>query len=243
MEIYFRIVTPVYNAENWIGSCIKSVLSQTDDKWTQIIIVDGATDNTYNEAVLAANNDPRIKIIKSDLRKGAYSSHRLAHSLHERNEQDVFVHLDGDDYLLNDKVFSLLRGVYEKHKVWATYGNYVTSSGKKSTCRPVDLEEGIRHQILKNWPFSHLRTFKCFLWEKLKNDAFLDSSGKELTSAVDVAIFAPILEMCGNRIAFIKTPLYFYNDTTGINDHSVMLNEQVRSALEIYKKKEYKIIE
>jgi glycosyltransferase involved in cell wall biosynthesis len=243
MEGYFRIVTPVYNAEKWIGPCIKSVLSQTDDRWTQIIVVDGATDNTYYEAVLAANNDSRIKIIKTDYRKGTYSSHKLAHDLHEKNEQDVFVHLDGDDRFLNNNVLSFLRNIYEKNKVWATYGNYITSSGNKSICRSVNLSEGIRSQILKNWPFSHLRTFKCFLWEKLKNDAFLDSSGKELTSAVDVAIFAPILEMCGNRIAFIKTPLYFYNDTTGINDHSIMLNEQVRSALEIYKKKEYKIIE
>ena len=48
MEGHFRIVTTVRNAEHWIAKCIKSVLDQTDDRWTQIIVVDGAEDDTYN---------------------------------------------------------------------------------------------------------------------------------------------------------------------------------------------------
>lgn len=240
MEAYFRIVTPVYNAEKWIGSCIKSVIAQTDQKWTQIIVVDGATDNTYNEAVLAASGDPRINVIKIDSRKGICNSHRIAHNSHVRNSEDVFVHLDGDDLLLYKESLQYLREVYSKNNVWATYGNYVTKSGKPSVCRLVDLKEGVREQILKNWPFSHIRTFKCFLWDKIYQEELKDSNGLDLTAAVDVAIFAPVLEMCGDKIAYIKNPLYLYNDENPLNEDKCKLQDQVRCAMEIYNKKRKK---
>lgn len=236
MEGYFRIVTPVYNAEKWIGPCIKSVLSQTDDRWTQIIVVDGATDNTYDEAVLAAGNDPRINIIKMKDRKGICNSHILAHDYHVRNNEDVFVHLDGDDMFLNEHTLQYLRNVYSKNDVWATYGNYVSKSGRESICRQVNINEGIREQILKGWPFSHIRTFKTFLWDKINKQDLKDSFNNDLTAAVDVAIFTPVLEMCGNRIVYIKKPLYFYNDDNPLNEDKCRLQDQVRCALEIYVK-------
>lgn len=236
MEMHFRIVTPVYNAEKWIGDCIKSVREQTEQNWSQIVVVDGATDNTYNEAVLASGEDPRITIIKLDKRMGACSSHKLAHDLHTKNQDDIFIHLDGDDKLLHENVLNYVKTVYLTYNVWATYGDYVTESGRRSVCRRVNLQEGIRSQILVGWPFSHLRTFKCFLWDKLNQNDLLDSNGNSFASAADVAIFAPILEMCGNKIAYIPEPLYFYNDNNPLNDDKCRLQDQVRCAIEIYNK-------
>lgn len=243
MEGYFRIITPVYNSEKWIGDCIRSVLSQTDEKWTQIVVVDGSTDNTYEEALLAANGDPRINIISVENRAGICNSHVIAHDYSVRNSEDVFVHLDGDDSFLNNQTLEYIRKVYSQNNVWATYGNYTTHSGKSSVCRSVDITEGVREQILKGWPFSHLRTFKTFLWDKVNKQDLKDKDNNNLTAAVDVAIFTPILEMCGNRIAYIKKPLYKYNDGNPLNEDKCRLQDQVRCALEIYGKKRYRTYE
>ena len=237
MEGSFRIVTTVYNAEDYIGDCINSVLAQTDEKWHQIIIVDGATDNTLKEAKKAAGDDPRIEIIEVPTRKGICNSHRLAHDIHHRGEDDVFIHLDGDDVLLNKKSLDVIRSVYTKFDVWATYGSYATKSGNPCVAKAADLKNGIRAHIKTGWPFTHPRTFRCFLWDKLIPEDFTDREGKEYTAAVDVAIFTPVLEMCGTRIAYIKTPLYFYNDATELNEHKVALGDQARCALDICEKK------
>tara|TARA_R110000796_G_scaffold60666_6_gene140507 strand:+ start:4034 stop:4762 length:729 start_codon:yes stop_codon:yes gene_type:complete len=237
MEGYFRIVTTVYNAEEFIGDCIKSVLAQTDEKWHQIVVVDGATDNTLEEAKKAAGDDPRIKIVEVPKRKGICNSHQLAHNTHYREEDDVFIHLDGDDIFLYKESLEYIRSVYTKHDVWATYGSYVAKSGNACVAHSVDLEKNIRSHIKTGWPFSHPRTFRCFLWDKLTSEDFRDKEGKEYTAAVDVAIFAPVLEMCGHRIAYIEDPLYLYNDDTELNEHKVALGDQARCALDICSRK------
>jgi glycosyltransferase involved in cell wall biosynthesis len=237
MEGHFRIVTTVYNAEDYIEDCIKSVLGQTDERWTQVVIVDGATDATAERAELAASGDPRITIVKKPERKGICDSHKMAHNMSPREEGDVFIHLDGDDFLLYRESLEYIRDVYTKNlNIWATYGSYIAKSGASCISRPVDLTEGIREQIKKGWPFSHPRTFRAFLWDKIKEDYLRDSEGNDYTSAVDVAIMSPILEMCGNRIAFIKNPLYFYNDKNELNEHKVSIRDQARCALDVLSK-------
>lgn len=233
MEGYFRIVTPVYNAEEYIVNCIKSLQAQTDEKWTQIIVDDCSTDNTYEAACKAAEGDDRITVLRNEERMGHNYNHQLIHNQHERGEDDVFVHVDGDDWLLYKESLEHVRNVYTQYDVWATYGSYVSRTGRPCVCREVDLREGVRQQILKGWPFSALRTFKAFLWEHVTESDLTDQDGNLLTAAVDCAIMCPVLERCGSRIAYIKNPLYFYNDDTGHNTHQVRLQDQVRCAREV----------
>jgi len=236
MEGCFRVVTPVYNAEDYIGDCIKSLLEQTDKNWTQIIVDDCSSDDTLKRAKEAAGDDPRITILSNQTRMGHCFNHIEIHNMHTKEEGDVFVHVDGDDRLLNKDALKHVRSVYFNNDVWSTYGNYTSKTGNPSNCREVNLEEGIRNQILKKWPFSHLRTFKVFLWDYVEESDLQDSEGNPLTAAIDAAIMCPVLEKCGSRIAFIKDPLYFYNDDTGNNMHHVRLQEQVRCAYEVVAK-------
>lgn len=58
------IITPTYNHESFIASCITSVLAQTFDSWEQIVIDDGSTDQTAY--VVAQFGDSRIRYIQQD---------------------------------------------------------------------------------------------------------------------------------------------------------------------------------
>lgn len=56
------IITPTYNHERFIVSCVESVLSQTYSNWEQIIIDDGSTDRTRE--VIRQYDDSRIQLIE-----------------------------------------------------------------------------------------------------------------------------------------------------------------------------------
>jgi glycosyltransferase involved in cell wall biosynthesis len=55
------IITPTYNHERYIGSCIKSVLHQNYENWEQIIIDDGSTDRTAD--VICNYSDRRVRYV------------------------------------------------------------------------------------------------------------------------------------------------------------------------------------
>jgi glycosyltransferase involved in cell wall biosynthesis len=55
------IISPTYNHEKFIGSCIESVMAQTYCNWEMIIIDDGSYDGTYEIAASYALKESRIK--------------------------------------------------------------------------------------------------------------------------------------------------------------------------------------
>lgn len=228
----FNIVTTVFNAEEYIEQCIQSVLDQSCQNWQMVIVNDGSVDKTLERAQRAAKGEHRITIIDVSRRKGICNSHKLAHnSFSDMGDDDIFVHLDGDDRLLHSRVLEAVARAYEQEGVEATYGSYVSASGKVCVARPV-VHGSIRDQIKYGWPFTHLRTFRASLWQYVHDWDLRDKDGNYYTAAVDVAIMCPVLE-AAKTVAYITEPLYFYNDNTGLNEHSTALMDQARCALDI----------
>lgn len=235
MENTFRIVTPVYNAEYWIGKCIQSVREQQYKNFTHIIVDDCSSDRTLEEIKKNTLGDNRFQVLSKKSRQGAMHSHIQGISVgcSDANAEDIIVHLDGDDWLAHDNVLGYLNEQYNNSECWVTYGNFERTDGEPSTCRMYDLSFGFRKEILRNWPFSHLRSFKKFLWDRINYSSFLDSNKSLLSCACDVAIMCPVLEMAHDKVKFIEDILYIYNRATPLNDDKVDLSDQVRCALEV----------
>ena len=58
MEQNFKIITPVYNSEQWIKKCIDSVKAQSYSNFEHIIVDDCSTDNTLQIAIAETEEDP-----------------------------------------------------------------------------------------------------------------------------------------------------------------------------------------
>jgi glycosyltransferase involved in cell wall biosynthesis len=54
------VIMPAYNAEQYIGQAIQSVLAQSCKNWELIVVDDGSTDRTSQ--ILAGFSDPRIRV-------------------------------------------------------------------------------------------------------------------------------------------------------------------------------------
>ena len=57
------IITPMYNAQKYVGLTIESVIAQTYKNWEMIIVNDGSKDNCAEIVKEYTQKDKRIKLI------------------------------------------------------------------------------------------------------------------------------------------------------------------------------------
>lgn len=100
------IITPVYNAEKFIETCIASVLAQTFTDWEQIVVDDGSTDTTAGK--VRAFNDPRIRYIQLPHRGLAALAATYNTGLQAARGELVAI-LEGDDAWTPRKLESQVR--------------------------------------------------------------------------------------------------------------------------------------
>lgn len=98
----FSIITPVYNAENYIGKAIESVLNQEFSDWELIIINNGSTDKTLQVVEEYAMRDSRIKVIKCSENSGSPARPRNLGLQAAKGEYVGF--LDADDCFYPEKL-------------------------------------------------------------------------------------------------------------------------------------------
>lgn len=62
-EDVVSIIIPIYNVENYIDKCIKSIINQTYKNLEIILIDDGSTDKSGEICNKYTKKDQRIKVI------------------------------------------------------------------------------------------------------------------------------------------------------------------------------------
>ena len=93
------IITPMYNAEKYVGLTIESVLAQTYKNWEMIIVNDGSKDSSAKIVENYVQKDSRIKLINQTNAGSATARNNAL-----RNAQGQYIcFLDADD--LWDAVF------------------------------------------------------------------------------------------------------------------------------------------
>lgn len=159
------------------------------------------------------------------------------------DEEDVVVILDGDDFLLDPYVLSVINTIYDVYKPLITYGQYIYPNGHVGHCRSYTREEFESLRQL-DWRASHLRTFKKKVYtELLKQDpdalCHKDSNGEFYKMTYDISMFHPMMEIVGyDKIYFNPNPVYFYRIHEN-NDHNVDGTLQRSIEVEIRSKKKF----
>lgn len=95
------IITPMYNAENFIAETISSVQNQTYSYWEHIIVDDGSNDNSTRIVTELANSDDRITLVKNNINNGAAICRNQATNLAKGS---FIAFLDADDLWYPEKL-------------------------------------------------------------------------------------------------------------------------------------------
>ena len=96
MQNYFiTVIIPVYNAEQYVERCLKSVCGQTYTNIEVVVVDDGSTDKSGDLCDQIAKKDPRVRVYHT--KNGGPSAARNTALNHISGEYLTFV--DADDYI------------------------------------------------------------------------------------------------------------------------------------------------
>ena len=249
-RIFFYVLIRSWNSFASFDRCIESVFSQTYKNF-KILFVDDASPYTKKQkAYIKESLKNHIPIINKTRRYSLYNSYNMIHNYANKNDA-VILNLDGDDWLYDENCLKYLSDVYIKNKnCLITWGECLLWNGKNYSNSSRFIMENInipypqlviKYNNYRKYPFLplHPRTWKVWLFKKIKIADFKRPDGSWLQFAEDQAILYPMLEMANGHFKVIKKPLYVYNVATKNSDVKVNLINLLKDELIIRKKLTY----
>lgn len=244
------VVSPVYNAENYIEKCIRSVVSQDYKNYVMYIINDCSTDNTLEviNKTIEELGTSKVKVIDNEKNYGAvYNQIRTIKT--RCMADDIVMLLDGDDWLLNDpNIFNMYNNLYHDGAEY-TYGScWSLTDNIPLIAQPYPPEikktkSYRQHKFNWNFPYPHLRTFIADLVFKVREEVFRDDKGEWYRAGGDVSTFFNIIEQADpDKVICVPDIVYMYNDINPLNDYKVNGIEQNETADSILDKKNDSVI-
>lgn len=137
------IITPVYNAEEYIDDAIQSVLSQTYSNWELILVDDCSTDNSV-KIINKYLSDTRIKLLMNKVNSGPAVARNKAL---DNASGDYITFLDSDDYWSEDKLLNQLNFMLENN-LSISHGNYYFCNIEKIVIKSVKVDKYISYKKL-----------------------------------------------------------------------------------------------
>lgn len=124
-NIYVSIIIPVYNQEEYLDKCIKSVINQTYSFFECILVDDGSTDNSPTMCDEYSKTDSRIKVIHK--KNGGLTSAR--HAGFNDSSCEYVCFLDSDDYLHPDFLKLTIKEMLQQDADVCTCGHFQDADG------------------------------------------------------------------------------------------------------------------
>lgn len=94
------VIVPVYQAEDFIRTCVQSILKQTYKNLEIILIDDGSEDNSFEICAELSKSDPRIKVFHQK-NQGVSAARNKGI---DKAQGDYLLFVDADDQIENDMV-------------------------------------------------------------------------------------------------------------------------------------------
>ena len=225
-NIKFCFITSSYNQEQFIIMNLNSIRIQKYNNYRVLYVNDNSTDNSLNILQRYRKSFPsfKMKIINNNIRRGPAYSRQLAYN--KCADDEICVFLDGDDFLLNPYVLNILATVYSLNsEILATFGSAINIiKNYKNT--------NYSRQNTDKY-YSHLRTARAKYVKKIPQSYLKDSYNNWFMFCTDVALFTALVEIIGNRYAFIKNNIIYYNKYNTKNNNNEGYENQNNSGANI----------
>lgn len=210
MNSLISVIVPVYNVEEYLGRCVRSIVGQTYGNLEIILVDDGSKDGSGALCDELAKTDSRIRVIHKP--NGGLSSARNAGIDAAKGEYLAFV--DSDDWI-EPESYEWMLGLAEKYGVkMVCAGRYDAENGEKTKGLCPPREEVISGQELARRIFVW-DNIDSAAWDKLyKAELFENYRYPEGKIVEDVPVTYRI-GLDAGRIAMCDKPIYNYYHRPG----------------------------
>ena len=99
------IIVPVYNAEDYLEKCIRSILKQSNPEWELILIDNGSADRSYEICKRYSESDERISVLHQHRNLGVSVARNLGK---EKANGEFITFIDADDWIESDFLDTLI---------------------------------------------------------------------------------------------------------------------------------------
>lgn len=232
------IVTTAYNCQDYIEKCIGSLMGQNFTDFKCYITDDLSTDNTVNVVKNMIKGDDRFILIENEVKMYQPGNYDQVIRYNKNiDDNEIIVEVDGDDWLPDSKTLSRINDVYSDQNIWIANGSFRYSNGNKGFSSKQENFDDLRNS---RFTASHIRTWRAFLWRKIKEEDLKDENGNYWKVTGDLSFMFPMLEMAGEeRYRFMDEINYIYNEENPLNDHKVDLTLVNEIAIKIRNKQKY----
>lgn len=210
------VIVPIYNSQDDLQRCLKSILNQSYKKIEIILIDDGSADKSGQICDESALQDKRIKVIHQ--KNSGPAQARNTGINHSRGEFIFFV--DADDFIENNAL-NLLMANYKKHQADIIIGdfeikNYKPHSGNKRFLFPSNrllpkkaIIDCARNYLKKPTGYAPF----VYAWGKLFRSSIINDNhlyfNKDLRVFEDVSFIFEYLKFASSAY-YVKNHLYQY---------------------------------
>lgn len=215
-NIKVSVLVPVYNVENEIGKCARSLFEQTMTDGIEFIFVDDATPDSSIEVLTDVLEEyparkNQVSIIRNTENRGISSVRQTALSA-ARGE--YFIHCDSDDYVESDMYEKMYNAAVEADAdmVGCNYYDEYPDSVKEVKLNFALSPEDSICALLSNKPY-----LKGYLWCRMFKRSFFQKHKFDtphgLSMLDDMAIVVPAY-IFSPKITSVDAPLYHYRRRT-----------------------------
>ena len=231
------IIIPIYNIENYIENCIKSVIEQTYSNIEVLLINDGSTDHSFEICQKCAGIDNRIKVINK--KNGGLSDARNCGIENASGQYLMFV--DGDDFIHSCACEILLRNLINTQAD-------IAIGGFRKVDNITDVGEAIFNQI----PVVYSGRESCFnvynefgvnftvAWGKLYKASCFEKIRYPIGKLHEDEYVTYQLLYAADSVVYVASPLYYYIQREGsmmgsiYDEKNLSILEMANQAIQFY---------
>lgn len=230
---FISIIIPVYNVDNYLSTCIDSVLYQTFDNWELILVNDGSPDNSGTICDQYSSKDKRIRTFHKS--NGGVSSARNLGINKAQGEWLYFI--DSDDFIEKETLSVLVERLHKNSADLIVHG-LVNDYVDKRILKPYTDKKIDNRSIQSLIEFTDkgglLRGPVCKLYLRYIVDKYKIRFDESFSYGEDTKFTFEYLKNC-NSIIFINEMFYHYcfreNESLSKKDYSYISWNRIANML------------
>lgn len=205
------VIVPIYNVENYLDKCIKSIINQAYSNLEIILVNDGSTDSCLEKCEEWKKKDKRIVVINK--KNGGLSSARNAGLDICKGNYIVFI--DSDDYIHPEMIEKLYNNS-KKYNSDVSICNYYIDDEKNTYSNKGDYKDFIVSENKKyDYLYNKYQIMTIIAWNKIyKREIFENLRYPNGKIHEDEYIIFDVLERA-KVISYMSEPLYYYLQRSG----------------------------